>query len=336
MGKKAPKMPQAPDPAQTAAAQGSWNSFTAQQQQSMNMVGQNTPWGSLEYSQTGTTMMRDPSGRMVEVPQYTANVNLSPAQEAIFDQSQQAMGNLAGVAERQSANLMDRMSQPFEYSNQDAEKWAWDLASPRILAQQGQNENALRTQLVNSGIRPGTPAWDTEMARLTNANTDQMNQLALTGRQMAFNEALTTRNQPLNEMMALLSGTQVQSPTNSFAQTPQSQIGGVDYTSLVNQNYQNQMQQYQAKVQQQQGMMGGLFGLGGSLISAFSDERLKADIKRIGILDNGIPVYRYRMADGKYHVGVLAQEVQQVMPQAVVMDESGYLKVRYDLATEVH
>lgn len=155
-------------------------------------------------------------------------------------------------------------------------------------------------------------------------------------RSQGLQEAYQARSQPLNELMALISGTQVNSPTSSFAQTPQSQVGGVDYAGLVNQNYQNQMQQYQAKLQQQQGMMGGLFGLGGSLISAFSDERLKADIKRVGTLDNGIPIYRYRMADGKFHVGVLAQEVRQVMPEAVVMDESGYLKVRYDLATEVH
>src|SRR5690606_17289643 len=52
LGKRAPK---APDPWETAAAQGAWNSFTAQQQQAMNMVGQNTPWGSLDYQQTGST-----------------------------------------------------------------------------------------------------------------------------------------------------------------------------------------------------------------------------------------------------------------------------------------
>ncbi len=53
MGKS---QPSPPDPMQTASAQGQWNSFTAQQQQAMNMVGQNSPWGSLEYNQTGATI----------------------------------------------------------------------------------------------------------------------------------------------------------------------------------------------------------------------------------------------------------------------------------------
>src|SRR3546814_9661090 len=59
--------------------------------------------------------------------------------------------------------------------------------------------------------------------------------------------------------------------------SPQTQVGGVDYAGLVNQNYQNQMNAYGAK-------MGGLFGLAGSLGGAaiMSDRRLKAEIKRVG------------------------------------------------------
>lgn len=318
MGKKAPK---APDPAQTAAAQGQWNSFTAQQQQAMNMTNQNSPWGSLSYDQTGTQTIIDPNGKAVETPRYTANTTLTPEQQAIYNQTQAADLNLATIANEQSGRIGEMLNNPFKYDNQDAENWAYDLASQRILPGQEQSRKQLDTQLLNRGIRPGSAAYDQEMQRLTNANTDQMNQLALTGRQMGFNEAIATRNQPLNEIIGLMSGTQVQNPNATFAQTPQSQVAGVPYAQIEQNSYQNKLAAHNA----QTGALGGLFGAGMSLLP-FSDMRLKEDIKRVGKTDGGTPVYTYRYkGDNVVHMGVMAQEV----PDARVMDESGFFRVDY-------
>lgn len=326
MGKSAPK---APDPGETAAAQGAWNSFTAQQQQVMNQTGQVTPWGSLEYKQTGTKTIIDPNGKPIQVPVSTAYTTLSPTQQAIFDKSQQAQTNLADISVQQTDKLGELLNNPFEFNNSDAEQWAYDLASPRILQQQGKNEATLRSQLIASGIRPGSAQWDSEMSRLTNANTDQLNQLALTGRSQAFGEALQTRNQALNEPIALASGTQIQSPNASFTQTPQSQIGGVDYTGLVNNQYNAQMQQYNS----QMGALGGLFGLGAKAI--FSDRRLKKDIISMGE-KNGLPWYGFRYiwesSTSPLRHGLMAQDMLKLRPETVVMDESGYMAVDYDLA----
>ncbi len=317
MGKKQPK---APDPAATAAAQGQWNSFTAQQQQAMNMTNQNSPWGSLTYDQTGTQTIIDPNGKAVQVPRYTANTKLTPGQQAIYDQSQAADLNLATIANEQSGKVGELLNNPFSYNNQDAENWAYDLASQRILPQQQKNESALRTQLINSGIRPGTAAWDSEMSRLTNANTDQLNQLALTGRQQGFNEQLAIRNQPLNEIIGLMSGTQIQNPNATFAQTPQSQVAGVDYSGLVQNKYNADMNAYSAKT----GALGGLFGAG---LSLFSDARLKTNIQRIGATDAGQPIYSYRYIwGGPTHIGVMAQESSA---DAVSVHESGFMMVDY-------
>ena len=62
-----------------------------------------------------------------------------------------------------------------------------------------------------------------------------------------------------------------------------------------------------------------------------SDIMLKHDIVLLGHLANGIGYYRfsYNGSDRAY-VGVMAQEVQMVMPQAVVRDREGYLRVFYD------
>jgi len=318
LGKRAPK---APDPNATAAAQGQWNSFTAQQQQAMNMVGQNSPWGSLAYNQTGTQTIIDPNGKPVQVPMYTANTTLTPEQQKIYDQTQAADLNLATIANEQSGKIGQILNDPFSFENSDAEQWAYDLASPRILQQQGQNQRQLESQLVNSGIRRGTQAWDSEMARLTNANSDQLNQLALTGRGQAFSEALAERNQPLNEIIGLMSGSQIQNPNATFAQTPQSQVAGVDYSGLVQNKYNADVQQYNART----GALGGLFGAG---LSLFSDERLKTDIRRIGSTYEGQPIYTYRYnSGGPIQMGVMAQESPA---EAVSVDpESGYLMVNY-------
>lgn len=331
MGKSAPK---APDPGVTAAEQGKWNSFTAQQQQLFNMVGQNSPYGSLEYNQSGSTWITDPNGNRVEVPTYTATTTLSPEQQEIFNRNQQAQKNLSQIAVDQSSRVGDILNNPFEFNNQDAEKWAWDLASPRILQQQQQNETALRTRLINQGIRPGTPAWDREMTRLTNSNTDQLNQLALTGRNQAFSESLATRSQPLNEIIGLMSGTQIQAPNSSFAQTPQASVGGVDYTSLVNQKYQSDLANYNSGMN----ALGGLFGLGGKMI-AMSDRRAKRDIRRIGTLKNGLPWYRFNYIwdreDERPREGLMSDDVRVLVPGAIVVDPvSGFDMVDYSMAME--
>ena len=293
----------------------------------MNMVNQNTPWGSLDYQQSGTTWITDPNGKRIEVPTYTANTTLSPEQQTIFDASQAAQGNLANIAKDQSAWLGDYLSSPFEFNNQDAENWAYDLASQRILPQQDQNRKDLENRLINSGIRPGTAAYNTEMARLTNANTDQLNQLALTGRGQAFQEQLAQRNQPLNEIIGLMSGTQVQSPNSTFAQTPQSQVAGVPYAQIAENAYQNELNAYNS----QMGALGGLFGTVGSMFK-FSDRRLKEDIERIGTTDSGVPVYKFKYIGSPVtHIGYMAQDLLELQPEAVSKDADGYYRVRYDM-----
>ncbi|WP_210189117.1 hypothetical protein [Nitrobacter vulgaris] len=203
--------------------------------------------------------MTDPSGKQITAPQFTATQTLSPSQQAIFDKTQAAQGNLAGLAQDQSARLSSMLATPFKFDNQDAADWAYDLASSRILPQQEQARAALDRQLINRGLRPGTAAYAAEMKRMDQANNDQMNQLALNGRGQAFQEAAFTRANPINETTALLSGSQITQPNQSFTSTPQSQVAGVDYSGLVNQNFQNESRNYQAG-------MGGMFSLGGALL----------------------------------------------------------------------
>lgn len=307
------KAPKQPNPAVVAGQQAGYNRDTAQTEMMLNMVDQVNPYGNVAYSPNGSQSFVGSDGKTITIPRYTQTTTFTPEQQEIFDASQRAEGNLANLAADQSKFLQGYLDKPFEFNNQDAETWAYDLASPRILAQQGQNETALRNRLINSGLRPGSSAWDTEMTRLTNANTDQLNQLALTGRGQAFSESLATRNQPINEITALLSGSQVSNPASMSAPTPQTQVGGVDYSGLVQSNYQNKMNAYGQK-------MGGLFGLAGAGAQAafMSDARVKENVQRVGTLDNGLPVYAYNYVwGGPTQIGLMAQDVERVNPDAV-------------------
>lgn len=88
------------------------------------------------------------------------------------------------------------------------------------------------------------------------------------------------------------------------------------------------------------GLLGGLTSAGGdivqTLINKYSDIRLKDNITKVGSLENGISLYTWewndegkRLAGDDPTYGVLAQEVQEVIPEAVTRGNEGYLMVNY-------
>lgn len=160
-------------------------------------------------------------------------------------------------------------------------------------------------------------------------------QAQMAQRAAALQEIQAGRNQPLNEIAALLSGSQV-TPQN-FVQTPQAQVAPVNYTGLVGDIYKGQVGAYQAQNQARSSMFSGLgsiFGAAGSLFG-MSDARLKTDISPIGRLANGLRLYAYRWkAGGAPTVGVMAQEVAALIPAAVGRTPDGWLAVDYARAME--
>jgi len=85
-------------------------------------------------------------------------------------------------------------------------------------------------------------------------------------RARAMQEQLALRNQPINEITALLSGSQVQTPQFGIAQS--AMIPTTDYAGIRQQGFGNQMANYQQQNANYQAMLGGLFGLGSAGITA--------------------------------------------------------------------
>src|SRR6185312_12582927 len=79
------------------------------------------------------------------------------------------------------------------------------------------------------------------------------------------------------------------------------------------------------------GFRGGGGGGRGGGRGRRSDIALKHDVVLLGRLDNGLGYYRFSyLGSDKAYVGVIAQEVQAVLPQAVTRGRDGYLRVHYE------
>lgn len=330
MGKKSSSAPKPPDPMQTAAAQTGTNISTAVANGLLQNYNQVTPDGSLTFKTDGYETITDgATGKQYQVPIRTAVQELSGQQQAIKDQSDAAELNLASLANQQSGFLQDYMAAPVDLNNEAVESRLYDLGSKRIDPRFAQQREALETRLANQGIGYGTEAYDRAMGNLGQQENDAYNQLLLTGRQQAVQEALTERNQPINEITALLSGSQVSQP--NFVSASGSPAATTDYAGLVNSNYQNRLANWQQNQNSQNAMTGAMLGLGANLIS-LSDRRAKKDIKKVGSV-RGMKLYEYRYKgqdkSEPKQIGLMAQEVEKARPEAVVKRPDGLLAVNY-------
>lgn len=99
---------------------------------------------------------------------------------------------------------------------------------------------------------------------------------------------------------------------------------------LQNQSYGTQMQGWSAQQASGANELAGLGQAAGMLGAAWmlSDSRLKADIVRIGTHPLGIGLYEYTIF-GTRQQGVMAEEVERVLPTAVMTGTDGYKRVNY-------
>jgi hypothetical protein len=245
--------PPAPDPTATAAAQAKYNTQAAQQQQQMNMTNQVTPYGSLNYQQIGTW----DDG----TPRFEATQNLSPEQKQLYDTytaNQQKLGTLGGSQIDRVSNLL---STPWDMDTAVSDKLS-GMQRQFLDPEWSTRESSLESKLANQGITPGSEAWNRQMERFSTDRGRAYNQMYLDAYKTGMQSSLTERNQPLNEITALMSGSQVQQP--NFAQTPQASVAAPDYSGMVQSNYQGAQSNYNQEMAQYNAMMGGLFGLAGT------------------------------------------------------------------------
>lgn len=336
----APPPPVIPDYAAAARETAAGNLAAARAAAKANRVNTDTPFGNISFNQ-------DPN----DPDRWTSKVTLNEVQQKLLDQQNQSSLNLAGLQDSAFDRVKNTLGQDYAsvYDPEKSTNTAYESLMARLDPSLDRQQSALDTKLANQGIAHGSEAWKNANNQFGQTRNDAQTQAALQsillGMQQQgqqFNQQTTNRNIPLNELNALRSGSQVTNPTQiNAAQQGQTAgpniLGATQAEDQANQrNFQAAINEYNQKIASKNGALSGLFGVGSSLIggagglggiaSLFSDVRLKTDIKKIGMLDSGIPVYRY-MKFGNPEIGVLAHEAKIVMPDAVFEHESGYLMV---------
>ena len=322
--------PPAPDYTGAAQATAAGNLDAAKFAAKANRVNQYTPYGNLTYSQN---------------PDDTWNqfVSLNGTGQQLLDQQNKTSMGLAGLQDNATARVAQQQASPFDYGSvQDVQDKAYGAYTSRLDPQWNQRQAATQTQLANQGIAPGTEAYTNAMRDFNNGRNDayqQANIAAINTAPQTMQMATALRNQPLNELNAIRTGSQVTNPT--FNNVPQqATTAGPDYLGAANMGYQAQLGNANAQSASSGNFMSGLMGLGGSVLGApagsagaalassmFSDARLKSNIKRVGKF-MGHNLYHY-VKFGCEELGVMAQEVMQTKPEAVSKHPSGYYMVNY-------
>lgn len=260
MGKSAASPPPAPDPAATAAAQAKVNRETAITQYGLNATNQVSPEGTLSYRQIGTWT----DG----TPRFEATSALSGANQRLYDTGKQASQQFADIGVNQLGQVQSALSKPLNLSNDATEARLLELGRKRLDPMFAQRRDQLSQRLANQGIPQGSEAWTRAMEQQGQQENDAYNQLLLGGRGQAVQEALTERNQPINEITGMLSGTQIGTP--QFGQTPQVGVANADITGPTMAKYQGELNAYNAAQQRQGSALGSLFGLGGAVLGGWA------------------------------------------------------------------
>jgi len=290
---------------------------------------------------------------------WSLETTLSPEMQAIYDQGYDAY---LKAFQQQQANPLDTsgltaggdwsmLTNALTGGSDAYSKAYYDQATSLLGDKYAAEEQAMRSQLLNSGLTEGTEAYDREMndwLNAKNANYSNIaNQSILTGstlknqdinslvsalsaqdqaRAGQLQEATYMYNQPMATAQTFLSGLQVPQFSGSSGG---GSYQGEDILGALNNQYNADMNAANADAAQQQNLINTLMQAGMTGALWLSDRRLKSNIKSLGRKTSlGIPLYSYTIF-GKDQVGVMADEAREIVPDSVLETPSGYLMVDY-------
>lgn len=313
------KAPDPPDPNVTAQAQTESNQQTAITQALLNNINQVTPFGNLTFDQIGT--FEDGT------PQFQATTTLGEDQQAIFDEiNRLTLARLGGDA--------GGLGTAVDTSDPALGQAISDRFLPRLNESLDERRRALEAQLVNQGFQRGSEGFNNALRDFNQVETDARNQIQIQARNQALQEILGGADSNRRDLNLLLTGGQAVQP--GFQPTAQTGVAGTDVAGIINNNFNQQLANFQQANNARNSVFGALAGLGSSIAGfALSDRRAKENIKEVGELKDGTPIYsyKYKGAGGLTQLGVMAQEVEKTNPDAV-QEFDGLKHVDYDAVTD--
>lgn len=185
------------DPYEAARQTTAGNLYGAQTATAANRVNQVTPYGSLNYQQSGTDQYGNPiySATQTIAPelqnafgnlaQGVTESSQSPFDISQYQQKQVGSGpsftNLGSAEQQQKFNQNPSLQTSLD--NQGMSGWdkASSLVMQRLQPQIDRQNKQLDVQLANQGIMPGSEAYNQAKTQLAQSQNDLMNQAQLTG-----------------------------------------------------------------------------------------------------------------------------------------------------------
>jgi hypothetical protein len=298
MGKKAPTPPPAPDYAGAAVAQGASNLESARATAKLSNPNTYTPYGTQLVSYDGDV----PTIRQTLTPQ--AQQTLEAEQRV-----QTSLANLGEKGTQMASTVLDKpfaFGGPAVQTGLDTSNIArmpvnagttgQEAIMSRLEPSLARARTTTETNLVNQGLRPGTEAYDNAIRSLGEQETDQRTQAVLQGinldtaanaqgynqalqggqfantaQQQALAQAIQSRQMPLNEITALMSGSQIQNP--QFQAYQGANVAAAPTFAATQAQGAFDANSYNQQVAAQNANTAGLYSLGGSAMRAFGPNR---------------------------------------------------------------
>ena len=262
------------NPGGIAGTQNTLNQGTSLWNAGLNRVNSSTPWGSTSY---GVSI--DPKTGM---PTATSNLSLNPTLTQAQNSAQSsALNSLQNSANSQgigtlTGNVNQSMGDP---AIQNAIQSQYNAQMGLLQPTFGIQSEQLDSQLANQGLTPGSEAYNNAKNLLSQQQNNAYTQVAnnatqggLAQQNQMFNQSLqnanlgnSVANQPLNQLLALNSGSQVNAP-----QAATSNAVGTDVLGASQLANQGNLNQYNANTGNQNAMLSGLYGVGNSLLNAYA------------------------------------------------------------------
>lgn len=270
----APSPPPAPDYTGAAKAQGSANIEAAKVQGKINNPNVVSPYGTQTVTWNGDTP--------------TLTQAFSPEQQAIYDTGNQTKIALSGLANQGASTAgsvigknVDLGGLPTSPGSATATRdKVFNAMMGRVNEDTAVSKDDLNSNLIASGIRPGTEAYDNQMRLIDRKHNDARQQALLAGgqeasrdfgldtqkRKDALAEYLTQRQVPLNEITALMSGSQVNNPFATPGYAQNANVGAAPVYGATQDQGIWDAGIYNQQAAQAGGLRSGLFSLGGSAV----------------------------------------------------------------------
>ena len=351
----APSAPTPPSVQEQTQGQITANRDTGLFNFALNNPNTYTPYGNQTFTYKGT----DANGN----PQYDQNLSFSPTQQALYDQSTANQTQQGQIANTALQGVNQQFNTPYDLMNAVGGQTAsqedlnkdyanqydalYKQQSAYLDPQFGNQQKQLDAQLANQGILPGSEAYknaqDEQNRNRTFAYQQAANQAqAGAGSEQTRMANLGLQNQqqlaqlytqqyqaPLNFYNALQTGSQASLPQFSPTATNNQAAPNVLGAYANNMNAQNNA--YNAQTGGYNSTIGALGSLGGAALPFLlrSDVRLKHNIKKLGKI-KGHNLYEFEyIGDDSKHIGVMAQEVKKIKPDAVIEMPNGFMAVDY-------